>query len=200
MKHFSFLIFSFFFVVGCGQNGAKSSFNSSSIECTDDNCLDGQTFPVKVQKVEGIVSQRQLLPNFQKCLDLPSVSATSRAAFNDSLSNLSQEGKVADLSAPLMMAVTKVTSELCTDRINLEKTQSTRKFFSGYNLGGTVTNSEPFIFEKTINTLAVSCLGRALTDAETKIIKDEITETRKDSAAALFVCTAILSSVQAIRY
>lgn len=183
----------------CGQPKAllpKNTTVAPSTDCTATDC-----FSVKTQKVEGIISHRQFLPNFSKCLNLPRTqfSAATNTAMNESLNTFSLEGNVKDLSAPMLMAATKVVGELCRDLINYEKanpTNSNRTFFPGYALG--VSNSQSYDFVKTAKAFADACWRRGATDAEIEIVRTNA-PTTKDTAEALFVCTAMLSSAQALR-
>lgn len=193
----------------CGNQAAGRKISSlGSVDCVDSSCdgsgggpTDGGTFAIRTQKVEGVISQRQLLPNFQKCLNLQAsqISATSKAAYKESIPSLSLEGQAKDVSAPMLMAITKVASEMCLDLINVEKNSTNRKYFPGFTLGGSTANTQSFSLSSTLNTLGNACWGRNLTSAEASIISTEL-GTRKDLAGALFACTAILSSAQAIRY
>lgn len=186
--------------VACGQPKAllpKDTSVNPSTDCTTTDC-----FAVKTQKMEGIISHRQFLPNFSKCLNLPRTqfSAATNTAMAESLNTFSLEGNVKDLSAPMLMAATKVVGEICRDLINYEKanpTNSNRTFFQGYNLG--VTNSQTYDFVKTAKAFADACWRRSATDAEIAVVNDALTTKTKDTAEALFVCTAMLSSAQALR-
>ena len=188
-------------LAACGKGPvARETSRSGSIECVDSDCRSGDTFTVKPQKVEGIVNQRQLLPHFQKCLNLTNsqVSATTKTTYKEAIGSLSLDGNAADLSAPMLMSITKVASEMCRDLINAETSSNSRTYFPGFTLGS-FSNTQAFDLAKTLNTLAIACWGRELSSKEKTIITDEI-KTSKNQNAALFACTAVLSSAQALRF
>jgi hypothetical protein len=204
MKYTQLLIaFSFlFFAAGCGK--APSSRSLSSLECVDNNCgSGGSSFAVHVQKTEGVISQRQLLPNYEKCLNIPSssISATTKAMFAQSQASLSQDGIVGDINAPMLMAIAKVASEICLDLVNIEKNSGSRKYFPGFTLSGnaSVDNSQTFNMTTTLNSFGNNCWGRSLNSAELNLLLSKI-GSGKDQSAAIFACTAILSSAEAIRF
>ncbi len=194
----------------CGQAGtAKSSSQQNSCDTAD--CSNGsnsggsQEFEVKAQKTPGIISQRQLLPNFQNCLGMPdsAVSAATKAALAESISSLSQDGLVQDLNAPLMMSIAKITSELCQDLItNVEINSTTRKFFMGFSLSSNAATNNAQIFDmnQTLSALSKACWGRDITANEKALITSKITAGAKDKPTAIFVCTAVLSSAQAVQF
>jgi hypothetical protein len=185
-------------LTNCGQPSALVGKNvSPSVTPTD--CSNDSCFTAKAVKVEGVISQRQLLPNYLKCLNLSAASATTVAAVNESIPSLSQEGAVADISAPLLMAVTKVAGEVCNDLINKEKTNLTaRTFFPGYKLG--TTNSQTYSFSTTLKSFATACWGRAATDEEVAVIVSSYATPTQDTVEALYACTAMLSASQAIKF
>lgn len=188
----------------CG--GAPQSATSSSgggeppvVECIDNNC-----FQAKPQKVESIMNHRQIIPSMQKCLALTSaqVSTAARAAFKEALPSFSLNGDAKDVSAPLMMSLLTVASEMCLSRIEVERTQNTgRLYFPGINLqtSGSNNNVQALNLNKTVQDLAKSCWGREITSAELNLITKNITGT-SNRATALYACTAVLSSTQAIRF
>lgn len=202
MKNLYQILLSSFFILqsGCGAFQASSSFSSFSI-----------TEPQQVSnsKVVAVVSQNQILPNLQSCLNLSrdQISNSTRTALNESIEGLAPEGEVDKISAPLLMAVTKVTAEVCSDLINVEKAideeKDSRTYFKGFNLlNNEAGNGKE---EIAVQKLASSCWGRLATEDEVQLVKESLKDvssiankTNKDSA--LFICTAVLSSSQAIRF
>ncbi|MCB0379312.1 MAG: hypothetical protein KDD33_12535 [Bdellovibrionales bacterium] len=172
---------------------------------------------VSSTKVVAVVSQNQILTNYQSCLKLPAdkISSQSRNALNDSIKSLPPEGEVEAISAPMLMAVTKVVAEVCNDLINYEKTLSTdRTYFKDFNLTGTASGkavSNASLEEETLSSvdlamieLSRACWGRTMTADELNILRGAL---NKDASlqtanrdAALLSCTAVLASSQAIRF
>jgi len=190
-----------FALTACGGPGSSSKnfSRTPSSGCTGAGCEE--VTPARKQKVEAVISQRQVLPNFQKCLGLQNnqVSANTKTAYRESISSLSLDGMAEDVSAPMFMGITKVVSELCMDVINVEKNSVNRRFFQGFTLGGSTANSQTFNMPSTLSTLANACWGRNITNEEVNIVLTQL-GSGKDLPAALFACTALLSSTAAIRY
>lgn len=196
------------FLVNCGAGPqAKSTSGSGGggsgepiTECVDNNC-----FQAKPQKIEAVMTHRQIMPSFQKCLNLTDaqISAAAKTAFAESLNTFSLNGAAKDLSAPMMMALMTVSSEMCLSRINVEATMTTgRIYFPGFTLStgaGSVNNTQTYNLNKTIEDLAKSCWGRAIKPAELSLINKHIGGQRTRSAA-LYACSAVLSSTQAVRF
>lgn len=196
-------------LAGCGaalQAQNSGSGGGTSIECNDNNC-----FQAKPQKVESIMNHRQILPSMTKCMNLNTASMNSstlsaynvaKAAFTESLPSFSLNGAAKDVSAPLMMSLMTVASEICTTRIEVEKSQNTgRQFFAGFNLNtsGANNNTETISIDNTIQAMSRSCWGRDATAKEITAIKNGITG-QSSRLAALYACTAVLGSTQAIRF
>lgn len=188
--------------IGCGQPKALQNSLNQLGSVTDPDT--GDTLKVVPTKVESVISQRHFLPSFQKCLGLTDaqISARTKAAMNESISSLSLDGNVSTLSAPMMMSVVKIAGELCQDIVNLEINNNQRKYFPGFNLGGS-TNSQSFNLSTTLQKFASSCWGRAATSDEIAVIVKNMTAVNlnvsKDKNAALFACTSALASSQTIR-
>ena len=204
MNELLFLLTLVLLTANCAKQKGLASGTSpiASTDCTGTSC-----YTVTTKKVEGVVTQRQLLPTYVKCTGLPpaNVSATTTAAMSAAIPSLSTDGNISDISAPLLMAVTNVASEFCRDLIAYERPKTTgRVFFGGYSLkAGTTTavaGTQTYDLNASLKAFANACWGRAATDDEVKIVFDSLTTKTKDDAEALYACTAMLSSAQAIRF
>lgn len=204
MKRIVTVITTLVFLGACGQapqagkinTTSSNSRDGSNLSCTGDGC-----FQAKPQKAVAVISHRQIMPSFQGCLGLQSsqLSATTTTTYKDSLTTFSLEGNAKDISAPMMLSIMNVVSEMCLDLINVEKNMATgRKFFPGFTLGG-ATNTQTYNLDKTIQDLASSCWGRQISSAELAIINKDIAN-QKTVAAALYACTAVLSSAEAVKF
>ena len=188
-----------FLLIGCSGFKSNSSLRGSELEAHE----------VASSKVVAVISQNQILPNLQTCLGLSreQISNSTRTALQESIEGLAPEGEVDKISAPMLMSITKITAEVCNDLVNAEKaineSTASRKFFKGFNLAN--NNPGAGKEEDTVQRFAQACWGRLATEEELKIVKSSLNEvesiankTNKDSA--LFICTAVLSSSQAIRF
>lgn len=195
------ILFFALFLSACGNLESRKTTYSGTKECVDDNCTS--MFDVSVRKADRVINQRQLLPNIRKCLGLTAnqVSNTTINAHAAAVPSLSKDGEVKEVSSAMLMAITKVSSEACMDLINLEKNNSQRSYFMGYNLGGTGDAAQSLNTERTLKKFAASCWGREITTSERQLLQEKISSNFQTATqGALLLCTTILSSTDAIRY
>lgn len=189
-------------VAGCGDlKGYR--YGQDSLGSSGEENLEPQEVPSI--KVVAVVSQNQILPNFQNCLKIPreKIRPATRAANKEVAESFAQEGEVEKISAPMLMAVTRVVSEICLDLITHENTSTARTYFEGFDLNGTTQGTGDM--DGTLRKLASSCWGREITETEKNIVKERMSsntalnnKTNRDTA--LFSCTSLLSSSQAIKF
>lgn len=191
-------------LMGCGQpKSITARLNSTSGTVVDPTT--GETLKVVPTKVTAIISQRQFLPSFQKCLGLQDSELSSRSinSLTESKTSFSLDGNAKSISAPMMMSAVKVAGELCQDVINTEVNNSQRKYFAGFNLGGNA-NNQIYDLSGSIQKFASNCWGRSATSDEISIITNNMNTVNlsnsKDINAALFLCTAVLASSQSLRH
>ncbi|NQZ19381.1 MAG: hypothetical protein HRT44_09020 [Bdellovibrionales bacterium] len=194
------LLLPFLFLSSCGYFASIDNSNSIS----EGSSLAPQE--VNSSKVVSVISQNQILPNFKNCLGLErdQISNATRQAHRESIESLAPEGNVNEVSAPMLMAVTKITSELCNDLITAEAASDQSRFFPNFNLNDNESTGSGSIETATRN-LASACWAREATTEEINLITTSIEgistlngNSNKDTA--LYICTAVLSSSQAIRF
>lgn len=192
-----------FFSISCSQNRSIMDGSVTSLG-VDPNSPGGSgaTYKASTNKVEAVTSQRQFFPSIKKCLGLADseVSSASQTAFTQASPSLPPTGNVQDLSAPMMMSVLKVAGELCNDLIKKEKNLSQKTFFTDFNLSGSTPNSSPNL-SSTVQVFANRCWGRAATTDEVSIITKSMATLNltNSSAAALYLCSAAIGSIQPLR-
>lgn len=161
-------------------------------------------FSVKPQKVLGISSHRQVLPSYMSCLGLQDqqIASQTRSASRELASTLSVDGSATSINAPMMMAIAKIAGEVCRDLIAAEKAKTQRKFFPGFDFEAPA-NSQTYDLESTIQTFANACWSRGATEEESmeinKALKDVGLFDKKNGHAALFICTTMIASGEAVR-
>ena len=192
----------FIAISGCGKMySQKRDFSSGG---------PANLLSVAKTKVVAVISKHQLLPNYQRCLNkLPSSAITdnTRSALNDALPSLAAEGESSEISAPMLMAITQVASEVCEDLVDFENDQANRKYFANFDLANTDSSasaSADQAVSTTIRTLTSSCWGRDATAEEVAKIQNGLQKTslnnKLNRSSALFVCTAVLSASAAIKF
>lgn len=188
-------------LVGCGNMENRKTNYSGTTECVDDNCTS--VFDVNIRKADRVINQRQIIPNYRKCLSLSTsqVSSDTVNAHSEVTTSLSKDGEVKEISSAMMISITKVASQICTDLINYEKTSLNRNYFMGYTLGGTGDSAQTFSLDKMLSKFANNCWGRDVTTTERQFFDEKINnDFGKNAKGALMLCTTILSSADAIRY
>lgn len=185
----------------CGNLEGRKTTYSGTRECVDDKCTS--MFDVEVKKADRLMNQRQLVPNLRKCLGLSAgqLHDDTKAAYMTSVPSLSKDGDMKELSSAMVMAVTKVASELCMDLIRAERNTSNRNYFMGYTLSGTGDSAQSFDATATLRKFGTACWGREVTTSERQFLTQKITvDFGKTTEGALLLCTTILSSAETIRY
>ena len=205
MKHLSTLIFSAALLSGCG-NGLESkvkAFSSSSTGVYECGVDCSELFEVKPNKTASIINHRQIMPSFRRCLGLgkSQISSKTKTTYKDSIIALSKDGKADSISAPMLLSITKVVAETCRDLMNVEKSSSNRKYFPGFNLGSGA-GSQAFNLTNSIEKIASSCWGRNARQEEVNLVINALAgaslANSKNTKAAIFMCTTLLSSSAAV--
>jgi hypothetical protein len=151
-----------------------------------------------------VVHRNEFLSSVTSVLDLP-YSTTLYTAFNSMAPNLSDNGYVDSVTAPLMNAVLSIHGSACSEQLRRERAMASaeRQVFKGFDFAKSPTAQPPTATSDLIRTLA----RRAWLRNETQAERDAIQEAAKlfDTAVAadtekkaLFICSAMLSSLDAI--
>ena len=176
---------------------------SSNNESASGNSAFG-TGPDAPRKVHAVVSRNQLLPNYLACTGLPEdqVSNATRDEVNNALNAMTEEGNVEGITAPMLMAFTKISAEICNDLISYEQ-NGQRRYFSGFNLNNNNDNQQ-LDLGRTVRSLASSCWGRQATATEVNMVLNNVGNTaisnNDDESMALYLCTAVLASSSATKF
>lgn len=194
---------------GCG------GFNSSNTNRVDNSSVDvdvdgggvdatGVTI-IPATKTAGIPILSQAYSSLAASLQVATPSAASKTEFEKQLGNLSDTGRGNTVGASLAVAFSTLGAQLCLDRIALELPAAAQKdLFGPLNLAAAPANNvNDANLTTVINRLARSLWQRNETDAERTILLSAVTSSMADDAtnnankvqeAALFLCTAMLSS------
>ena len=153
----------------------------------------------------GLVRQSQILPAFTKCLGLKmdEVSQGTRDIYFSLKGNLSEDGNIKGLSAPLLMAVTQLAGDVCGDLIKKEMTAEAPHFFTGFDLSSPDNQGETPLTE-SIDKITRSCWGRGASDLEKNVIiesyKQSLLANNRGTRGALLLCTSLMSSPDVVFY
>lgn len=187
-------------IVGCGEFKSKNS-NNVKVNCTNNNC--DSLYEVKPHREYGVINFRQIYPNYKSCLNLTDdQAASSKSLIASKIDSLPKEGKIDSMSAPTLMNLMQIAANFCKNTLDKEK-GGARYFFSGYNLEGS-TDSAAANSSTSARRLAEACWGRPITNSESTEITGGLTTAGlanvHNEKSALYLCTMILSSVEAIKF
>lgn len=197
------------FGVGCG------GFNSAGIKRQDHSSVDvdvdgggvdatGVTI-IPATKTAGIPILSQAYSSLTASLQVATPSAASKTEFEKQLGNLSDTGRANTIGASFAVAYETLGAQLCLDRIAVELPAGAQKdLFGPLNLAAAPANNvNDANLSTVINRLARALWQRNETDAERTILLTAVNSSMADDAAnnankvqeaALFLCTAMLSS------
>jgi len=207
MKNTILAIIGIFALSACGdfESGGTNSISSFGIVPSEARIAPSQA-------VVSTVSQNQVFPNYLTCTglsenDLPNnlrIPASGNTNRRTQLLNaMSAEGVASDMSSGQAKALLDLTAEICAALISKE-TNGNRKYFSGFNLNGNNDGGNLSV-SNTAQALASSCWGRAAKPEELSLIDRNVASTNRVSDnqgfdKALYVCTAVLASSEAIKF
>ena len=173
-------------------------------------------------KPASINYSENLMISMQNQLGIATPSAKTLAAVNAGKGQLSAKGpfnNVDTVNQPMWGAITAISGEFCVDAINADKAKAigtaaapgTRSFFNLVNFTVAPSNFNDTIRTDVIRRLSLAVWGRPETADESTQIKTAldamlalppVTGTSaavQSENAALFICTAMLASLDSIR-
>ncbi len=193
---------------GCGQQ--FESLDQSSIQGSMSNSgLTGSApnnpsdIPVIPDvKTVSLVYANQVLNHLSACAGVAKPSDQTIQVYEQKRGAISVYGTANTITSPMMMAVTTVAGEVCNDLINQEIATGGR-IFKDMTL---TSNARPTtaLLGDAVSRLALSCWERLESSSERQrlvaMIEGNIGVNENASArkSALMVCTAMLSSLDAL--
>jgi len=201
----SFFIVSGFLVAtignGCGQdfttqNGGSTGNNTATgggLTPEDDPIIPGR-------KTVSFVYSNQVLDQLTSCVGVTKPSELTLQTYASKKGSISVTGAANTITPPMMMAITTIAGEVCNDLINQEATSP--RILSAVDLSA---NTPPSVssLNDVISKMALSCWNRYETQDERNVLVNMVlnsvaNENQASRKASLMVCTAMLSSVDAL--
>ncbi len=178
---------------GTSSGSSSSSSNSASVD------QNGYQIDPNAQTL-SLIYNKQVLDHLVSCSGVGVPSDETQATWSSKRGAVSIDGTVLTITAPMLMAVTTISGDVCRDLINQEKT--TPRIFNNVNWSGTVLPSDTALRD-SIRGLALSCWQRPEEDLEQQVIMDAVksefsTGTIDVTDAYLFLCTSMLSSLDTL--
>jgi hypothetical protein len=200
-------------ITGLGQGCSKWSLvdlNSESGSAApaslvaDDPSIAANTLSI------GLVYGKQILDNFTGCLGSGIPSQRTLNVYEAKQGSISEDGAVGTVTAPMLMATASIAGEVCMDLINQERGLSlnARRIFTGIDFA---SNSVPAqgLMQDAARRIARSCWDRDEESAEADVILQSVNSAFSSAPTAavatpvaqdamLFLCTSMMSSLEAI--
>lgn len=150
----------------------------------------------------SLVYSKQVLDQLSSCAGLASPSDRTIAMYEQKQGAVSTYGYANTVTSPMMMAVTSIAGEICNDLVAQELVAGPR-LFVGYNLAAAVVPNSSQLAD-SISRIALSCWQRNENSSERQVLLDMVNssvmenETMASRKSALMICTAMLSSLDAL--
>jgi hypothetical protein len=176
-----------------GQAGVDGSLQCKS--ATDIEVIPGA-------KTASVVGASEVLKQLTNCVGLETYSDATKKVYDDKKGSISTYGAANSITPPMMMAITSIAGEVCADLIDKEVAQGPR-IFTGINLSASTLPSDSQL-GNAISNLALSCWrGNESADEKAQLLamvnqSVASNEANASKKAALMICTAMLSSLDAL--
>lgn len=190
---------------GCSEGGFVPQDSAS-----DNAALDGTLqckSPTDIEVIPGaktasVVGASEVLKQLTNCVGLETYSDATKKVYDDKKGSISTYGSASSITPPMMMAITSIAGEVCSDVIDKEIASGGR-IFAGIDLNASALPSGSQL-GNAISNLALSCWRGNETAEEKAMLLDMVnqsvgaTEANASKKAALMICTAMLSSLDAL--
>ncbi|MEO0334955.1 MAG: hypothetical protein AAF202_01080 [Pseudomonadota bacterium] len=183
---------------GCSEIGSVKSASGPSASLDLAGTDDIQVFPNT--KTVSTVYAKQFMDNMISCTGIGIESTLTREEYKAQKASLSEYGYATDVTPPMLMAISTMAGEVCSDVIDGWTDPSPQKrqvLFDNFAMNRAPNATE---VQGAIQKIALSCWNRRATDTEVSTIENMVNDTANGNGetAALVLCTAMLSSYKAI--
>jgi hypothetical protein len=201
---------------GCSKFASNENDESSISDLGGGGVGGGDLTIVPNASTVSLLYNKQFVANMVNCTGIGQASLTTLNEWTNRQNSFSEYGYGVDITAPMLMAVTAVSGEICNDVLSRElplpmglSTSAGRQIFYDWNFAQGPVSLTNLAIENAARSLAISCWSRDTTAEELGIIQEEVAlltqaaatttsspeETRK---VALAMCTGMLSSMSGI--
>ncbi len=187
---------------GCSKRGEFET-NMSSTAATGNNGSSGTTTDpdyIPGAKTVSVVYARQALDQLTSCAGVISPSDDTLRIYDAKKSSISAYGDANSVTAPMLMAITNISGEICDDLIDQE-INGTSRIFIGWNLTSTSKPADNLV-ANSLSRLAISCWQKNESAVERQAVLDLVASVPSGTGAArkqaLLLCTAMLSSLNSL--
>lgn len=185
---------------GCSRP-YQSIHNSGDTSSSDLSSQSETPYEINPQlPTLSLIYSKQVLDHYVSCSGIGAPSDSTLSTWESKRGAVSVDGSVLTITAPMFMATTTIVGDVCRDLIEMEKVNP--RLFLGVDwLSSTLTSDKEI--QDGIRGLALSCWQRSEDDSERQILMDSVKSEfgmspTNNSDAFLFLCTSMLSSIDAM--
>ncbi len=198
---------------GCSKMSANNNSASSSGGAplgTSGGTGAGSGFtPVPGAATVSLIYNKQIMDNMVGCTGIGSPSAATLAEWSNRQSSFSEYGYATDVTAPMLMAITALSGEICNDLLSAEAPlpQASRRIFNSVDFTAGPGSFQAAQVADVARRIARSCWARNEEVDELGIINEEataalsgvsMTDSQQTKNLSLMVCTGMLASLSGI--
>lgn len=161
-----------------------------------------------------VVTSEMLLVSLQSVAGIQNVSPRTLTSANNAKAKVTETGKVDSVNGPMWLEITNLSGEVCLDLIIDEKakTQANRRYFGQVNFDAPPSAMSAAVKDDLIRRMARNFWGRNETIAERTVVKSAIDEASalprrtgvsdviETEDALIFTCTAMLASLDSVKF
>lgn len=188
---------------GCSKrNGFETNMSSTAASSGGSTSTGTTTDPdfIPGAKTVSVVYAKQALDQLTSCSGVIAPSDDTLRMYDSKKSSISAYGDANSVTAPMMMAITNISGEICDDLIDQE-IKGPSRIFVGWNLSADAKPSLNLAGD-SISRLAISCWQKNESAVERQAVLDLIASVPAGTGAArkqaLLLCTAMLSSLNSL--
>lgn len=176
-----------------------SNSNTGDIGATSEN---PEIVVIPGAKTASLVYSKQVLDHLTSCAGVIQPSERSISVYEQKKGSISTYGTVNTVTAPMMMAISSIASEVCQDVIEQEAKVGARVFV-GFDMSSSNVVSTS-ILSDAMRRLALSCWQRPEDADEANTLLSLIqmsipaNEPMAQKKSALMLCTSMLSSLESL--
>lgn len=197
---------------GCSKRADYSSSSSSSagnnvFESDGNESASTSNDIIPGAKTASVVYAKQALDQLTSCAGVRVASDDTNRMYNSKEGSISAYGEFSSVTAPMLVAVTNISGEVCDDLIDQEfrqdETGATARVFTGIRMANNDLRSDSSVYVSALQKLALSCWHKQATTQEINSIVELLDTVPMGSNLSnrnksLLLCTAVLSSLKSL--
>ena len=160
--------------------------------------------PLIYAKTTRIATSEEILPSLVSIAGIEKPSDQTATRMNTKYRLLfSETGETEGINAPMWMNVVNLSGDVCSDLMTKEKslTSDQRRIFIDWNFNAGPSSLPAKAIPDAVRRLARSAWARSETTEELKMISEALkaftgTDKAETQASAVFLCTAIMASLE----